>query len=255
MYLDSSLLVNKKKLEGIEEEITCPICQGIINDQYFCNKCQNNFCNKCIKTWEQKNQNCPFRCNNPEYTHNLFLNKIFSELLKFKCQKGCDEVISYKDIDNHYKNCKKEDFESKYYESQTQVEILKVQIENYNDMQKELDQIQERKEELEIELEEIKEEKSNLEDIIDKLEERDLSNLRDKLEKDNEDLTSELKKVKENNNFLERKIESLEIFDFEEAMKTCEKLENQKKILIKENKSLKDKIKKLKELEKKKGEV
>lgn len=48
MYLDSSLLVNKQKLEGIEKDITCPICQGIINDPYFCNKCQNNFCNKCI---------------------------------------------------------------------------------------------------------------------------------------------------------------------------------------------------------------
>ena len=252
MYLDSSLLVNKKKLEGIEEDITCPICQGIINDPYFCNKCQNNFCNKCIKTWEQKNQNCPFRCNNPNYTYNLFLNKIFSELLKFKCQKGCDEVISYKDIENHYKNCKKEDFESKYYESQTQVEILKVQIENYNDIQNELDQTQERKEELENELEELKEEKSNLEDKIDELKERLNSNLRDKLEKDNEDLASELEKEKEKNSLLERKIESFEMFDFEEAMKDQEKLENQKKMLIKENKSLKDEIKKLK---KKKGEV
>jgi hypothetical protein len=49
MNLDNSLLVNQKKLEGIEKDITCPICQGIINDPYFCNKCQNNFCRKCIK--------------------------------------------------------------------------------------------------------------------------------------------------------------------------------------------------------------
>jgi chromosome segregation ATPase len=259
MYLDSSLLVNQKKLEGIENDITCPICQGIINDPYFCLKCQNNFCNKCIKEWEQKNQNCPFRCNNPEYTFNRFLNKIFSKLLKFKCQKGCDEIISYKDVNNHYENCKKEDFKSKYYESQTQVEILKVQIENYNDIQNELNQTQERNEELENELEEVKEEKNSLENKIDELNERIdyLENEPNKLEdlqKENEDLTYELEKEKQKNRFLESEIESLEEekIDFEESMKISEKFENTNKILIKENKSLKDELQKLK---KKKVEV
>jgi DNA repair exonuclease SbcCD ATPase subunit len=256
MYLDSSLLVNQKKLEGIENDITCPICQGIINDPYFCLKCQNNFCNKCIKEWEQKNQNCPFRCNNPEYTFNRFLNKIFSKLLKFKCQKGCDEIISYKDVNNHYENCKKEDFKSKYYESQTQVEILKVQIENYNDIQNELNQTQERNEELENELEEVKEEKNSLENKIDELNERIdyLENEPNKLEdlqKDNEDLANELEKEKQKNRFLESEIESLEEekIDFEERMKISEKFENTNKMLLKENKSLKDELKKLKKKE------
>ena len=256
MYLDSSLLVNQKKLEGIENDITCPICQGIINDPYFCLKCQNNFCNKCIKEWEQKNQNCPFRCNNPEYIFNRFLNKIFSKLLKFKCQKGCDEIISYKDVNNHYENCKKEDFKSKYYESQTQVEILKVQIENYNDIQNELNQTQERNEELENELEEVKEEKNSLENKIDELNERIdyLENEPNKLEdlqKDNEDLANELEKEKQKNRFLESEIESLEEekIDFEESMKNSEKFENTNKILIKENKSLKDELQKLKKKE------
>ena len=181
MYLDNSLLVNKKNLEGIEEDITCPICQGIINDPYFCIKCQNNFCCKCIKQWEQNNKKCPFRCNNPKYTNNLFLKKIFSELLKFKCQKGCDEVISYNDINSHYENCNKEDFKSKYYESLTQVEILKVQIENYNDIKKELERTQKRKKELENELEEVKEEKRDLEDKIDELKER-INELENELE-------------------------------------------------------------------------
>jgi len=261
MYLDSSLLVNKKKLEGIEEDITCPICQGIINDPYFCNKCQNNFCNKCIKTWEQKNKKCPFKCKNPKYTHNLFLNKIFSELLKLKCQKGCDEVISYKDVNDNYENCKKEDFESKYYESQTQIEILKVQIENYNDIQNELNQAKERKEELENELEEIKEENSNLENKIDELKERinDLEielDLED-LQNDNEYLRSELEKEKEENSLLESKLESLEEkkkIAFEETQKTSRKLLKETITLIRENKSLEDKIKKIKGIKKKKEE-
>ena len=53
MFLDNNLLVNKDKLKGIEEDITCPICQGILNDPYFCNKCQNNFCNNCITKYKK----------------------------------------------------------------------------------------------------------------------------------------------------------------------------------------------------------
>ena len=143
MFLDSSLLVNQKKLEGIEKDITCPICQGIVNDPYFCKKCQNNFCNNCINKWKTNNSKCPFRCKEPEYINNLFLKKILNELLKFKCEKKCDEIISYKDINTHYENCKNEDFKEKYFESATQVEILKIQIENYKDIQNELDDVRE----------------------------------------------------------------------------------------------------------------
>ena len=268
MYLDNSLLVNKKKLEGIEKDITCPICQGIINDPYFCIKCQNNFCCKCIKQWEQKNNKCPFRCNNPTYTSNLFLKKIFSELLKFKCQKGCDEVISYKDINSHYKNCNKEDFKSKYYESQTQVEILKVQIENYNDIKKELEQTQKRKKQLENELKEVIEEKRDLEDEIDELKERinDLENEQNELDSDDncslsdqqkdklnddEDLKIELENEKEKNKLLESQINLLknEKIAFEANLE--KKLEHEKNILIKENISLKDFMRRMKKKKKK----
>ena len=119
MYLDSSLLINQQKLEGIEKDITCPICQGIINDPYFCNICQNNFCKNCINKWQLNNPKCPFRCINPEYISNRFLKKILNELIKFKCPKKCDEIISYKDMNSHYENCKNEDFKDRYYETAT----------------------------------------------------------------------------------------------------------------------------------------
>ena len=265
MYLDNSLLVNKQKFEAIEEEITCPICQGILNDPYFCIKCQNNFCNKCIKKQQQKDKKCPFRCNNPEYTRNRFLNKIFSELLKFKCQNGCDEVISYKDFNEHLENCKKEDFESKYYECAKQVEALKVQIENYDDIKNELDQTKERKEELENELAEIKEEKRDLEYEVDELKDRinelekkfesepediyDLKNKYKNMLKNNEDLTNQLVEEKENNNLLESKIKSLEVEKkaFEKSMKN---LKHENNILNKEINSLELKIRKLKKSKK-----
>ena len=155
MFLDSTLLVNQQKLEGMEKDITCPICQGILNDPYFCIKCQNNFCNQCICKYKLNSKKCPFRCENPQYMKNLFLNKIFAELLKFKCKKGCDEIIQYQKVNTHNENCKKEDFKEKYFESATQVEILKVQIEDYKDMKNEF---QERNNELEEKFKNLKDE-------------------------------------------------------------------------------------------------
>ena len=202
MFLDSSLLISHKKFETIEKDITCPICQGILNDPYFCNKCQNNFCDNCINKYKVKNNQCPFRCKNPEYINNLFLKRILNELLKFKCQKGCEEVISYKDVNNHYENCPKEDFKEKYLECLTTVEILKLQIEDFNDIKNQLDEEIERNKELENELEEIRETKnyelveelrSELDDKKEEIE--DLSNQIKALYKEKEDLKYKLDKV------------------------------------------------------------
>ena len=197
MFLDSSLLINQKKLEGIEKDLTCPICQGIINDPYFCSKCQNNFCNNCITKWKENNTKCPYRCKDPEYINNRFLKKIFTELLKFKCQKGCEEIISYKDVNIHYESCPKQDFQEKYYECATQVEILKVQIENYNDLQNELNEVKERNDELEYELNEKKERNNELEYELDEVKEK------------NNDLENELENEREKNNDYENEIDSL----------------------------------------------
>ena len=226
MFLDSSLLVDKKKIENIEEDITCPICQGVINDPYFCNKCQNNFCQNCIKKWESKNKECPFRCKKPEYIPNRFLSKIFSELLKFKCEKDCDKIIPYKDVNNHYKNCKKEDFKEKYYECATEMEILKVQMENYKDIENELDEIKEKNNDLENELDEIKEKNNDLQYQLDNANQR------------NNDLENELDDIKEKNEGLINRNNYLE--------KTVNELENDKKKLENLIKSLENKNNELK---------
>ena len=246
MYLDSSLLVDQKKLEGIEKDITCPICQGVINDPFFCNKCQNNFCKKCINKWRNNNPKCPFRCISPEYVQNKFYSRIFSELLKFRCQKGCEKIISYNDVDTHYENCEKENFKEKYYECATKVEILKVQVENYNDIQDELnetknnlDQANERIEELENELEEVKDNRNYYQDRVDKLEEQvedledqiegynELKNHYNNLVKEKDELEKDLKKEKENNNNLLNEVKKLKeekknFKNFEEKIKELE---------------------------------
>ena len=233
MYLDTSLLVNSKKFEGIEKDITCPICQGIINDPYFCNKCQNNFCSKCINKWKYNNAKCPFRCLSPIYIQNKFLTRIFSELLKFKCQKGCDEIISYNNISTHFENCKNENFKEKYYESATKVEILKVQLEDLNDIKEELDQtkneleqIKERNIELENELEEVKNDRNDYENRNNELieENEELENTienekckygslkieMNKLIEENDKVKIELNEEKEKNAKFEDKINLLQ---------------------------------------------
>ena len=249
MYLETSLLVDQKKFEGIEKDITCPICQGVINDPFFCDKCQNNFCKKCIKKWKDNNPKCPFRCISPEYIQNKFLTRIFSELLKFRCQKGCDKIISYNDMNTHYENCEKENFKEKYYESATQVEILKVQVENLNDIQSELndtkndlEQAQERIEELEGELEEVKEKRDdyryNAEELNEKVEELenqltdydDMKNNYNNLLDKNQELEENLKKEKETNESLMNKNDII-------------KKENEE--VKKDNKNFKEKINEL----------
>ena len=233
MYLDTSLLVNSKKFEGIEKDITCPICQGIINDPYFCNKCQNNFCSNCINKWKYNNTKCPFRCLSPIYIQNKFLTRIFSELLKFKCQKGCGEIISYNNISTHFENCKNENFKEKYYESATKVEILKVQLEDLNDIKEELDQtkneleqIKERNIELENELEEVKNDRNDYENRNNELieENEELENTienekckydslkieMNKLIEENDKVKIELNEEKEKNAKFEDKINLLQ---------------------------------------------
>ena len=242
MFLDSSLLVDKEKFENMENDITCPICKGIIKDPYFCNKCQNNFCNTCIQKWEEINDECPFRCTLPVYTPNLFLSKIFSQLLEFKCAKGCEKIISYKDVDDHYKNCKNENFKEKYYECATQLEDLKDQIKYYNTLDILLDAFEERNTELENELNDAKIEnnelKSEYDDANEKIEDLkikldDIKKIHDKYKTINDDLENKVNEIKKENNELIDSIHDLE--------KTNEKLEDVKETTKKKNKKKKKK--------------
>ena len=244
MYLDTSLLVNSKKFEGIEKDITCPICQGIINDPYFCNKCQNNFCSKCINKWKYNNAKCPFRCLSPIYIQNKFLTRIFSELLKFKCQKGCDEIISYNNISTHFENCKNENFKEKYYESATKVEILKVQLEDLNDIKEELDQTKN-------ELEEIKERNTELENELEEVknDRNDYENRNNELIEENEELENTIENEKckydslkiEMNKLIEEK-DNVKIELNEEKEKNA-KLEDKINLLQKEKDNIEQKEK------------
>ena len=142
MFIDSQLLINKNKFKGIEKFILCPICEGIVNIPYECLECQNNFCKNCIEKWKLKNNNCPFRCKELNLIHNRFLENILSELLKFKCDKECDEIINYKDIDKHYngecKNIVNYDYKEKFEDLSLEFTKLSLKCEDLIEKNKDL---------------------------------------------------------------------------------------------------------------------
>ena len=108
-------IINKNETEHLNDLITCPICLNLLISPLQCNQCNKCFCKGCIKDYEKKNNYvCPFKCENPEYNPNKFVNNVLS-ILKFKCKNGCDKIIKYDELEKHYQeDCDKIDFKAKY---------------------------------------------------------------------------------------------------------------------------------------------
>ena len=77
---DSKLSQIKQNFtDSLKNELTCPICFNILKDPIMCTKCLKNFCENCVKEWENKNNlYCPFQCFMPEYNSNLSLKNIIN---------------------------------------------------------------------------------------------------------------------------------------------------------------------------------
>lgn len=110
MYLEKSDIINIEECKAIENCITCIICSGVVVDPIMCRSCENVFCRSCIEEWKKKSNTCPYKC--PDFS--LKENKVFNSLianLKFKCPRGCGQVIPYPDLIEHYKSkCEKIDY-------------------------------------------------------------------------------------------------------------------------------------------------
>ena len=140
MFIDSTYLINKDELEEIEKLITCVICDGIINEPIECSLCENNFCKHCIIEWNEKNKTCPFRCSNSSFKENNWLKLFLSDILKFKCEKGCGQIISYYEFNEHYlktcPNINKIDYRQKFEDLSIEFEKMKVRFEIKNENNK-----------------------------------------------------------------------------------------------------------------------
>ena len=99
---------------SVKEEVTCTICLDIKRDPMMCTKCQNSYCNKCIKNWEKKSNQCPFKCNSPSYIASRVVKNLICKL-NFRCKNGCNEIIPFEKIQSHYDfECKKLNFKERY---------------------------------------------------------------------------------------------------------------------------------------------
>ena len=86
--------------------ITCPICFNILIVPKKCSICSNVFCEKCIKNWEHKKKECPFKCKNFKLSDTDLTFNRFLYLLKIKCKyEKCDYISDYDNVLSHEKNC------------------------------------------------------------------------------------------------------------------------------------------------------
>ena len=107
---------NKSEAEKMKDLLTCPICLNILISPVQCNKCNKCFCKICIDNYATSKSVCPFRCQNPLYNPNKFVENVLA-ILKFKCTNGCGKIINYEDLQKHYEeDCDKIDYKTKYKE-------------------------------------------------------------------------------------------------------------------------------------------
>ena len=115
-------ITNKGSCETILNLLICQVCFHIIVSPVQCEKCDQCFCEYCIK---RNKNNCPYKCSSTNFKKNRFVNNILSTL-KFKCSNGCGKIIDYDNLGKHYdEECEKIDFKKKYLDLKKRLEKAK----------------------------------------------------------------------------------------------------------------------------------
>ena len=102
-------LIDKEKHKNFYDIIQCKICFNILKNPYDCTKCGNSFCYNCISNLIKQNKKCPFQCENFSIKQSSLIIISYLSNLKFTCKNkefGCNEIISYENLDKHDKDCK-----------------------------------------------------------------------------------------------------------------------------------------------------
>ena len=138
MFIDPGLLIKKDNFK-LEQNVVCPICNGILFTPVQCCKCENCFCQICLENWKRgKGDNfCPFGCNNTSFKYAILIQNILSNLT-FKCKNNCNEEIPYLELENHYNDkCPNIiiDYKQKYLEYKAKyLDAMKKNIELENEL-------------------------------------------------------------------------------------------------------------------------
>ena len=102
-------LIDKDIYKNFYDIIQCKICFNILKNPYDCTKCGNSFCYNCISNLIKQNKKCPFQCENFSIKQSSLSIISYLSNLKFICKNkefGCEEIISYQNLDKHDKDCK-----------------------------------------------------------------------------------------------------------------------------------------------------
>ena len=102
-YIDGYTIVANEIYLSFKEDVVCPICSNILIEPQMCTNCQNVYCRKCLNEWTKKSNQCPNRCDTPNYITSKEKLNIISKL-KFKCKK-CGEQISHEQMEKHISLC------------------------------------------------------------------------------------------------------------------------------------------------------
>jgi len=128
-------IYNKNEAANMKDLLTCPICLNILISPVQCNICNKCFCKMCIDNYANSKNVCPFRCENPLYNPNKFVDNVLA-ILKFKCSNGCDKIIKYEELEKHYQeDCDKIDYKTKFKELLKKYKELKNSKKNNNNNQ------------------------------------------------------------------------------------------------------------------------
>ena len=106
--ISTSRVIDLDKYENLLQILKCKICLNILLNPYDCSKCGNSFCFSCINKLKESDKACPFGCTDYEIMPSSFAIKKFLNQLHFTClnkENGCNEIISYNNIELHDKNC------------------------------------------------------------------------------------------------------------------------------------------------------
>ncbi|XP_037943570.1 E3 ubiquitin-protein ligase NRDP1-like [Teleopsis dalmanni] len=96
---------------GVDEELICPICSGVLEDPIQIASCEHSFCRQCITQWITRQSTCPIDRSTIETTHIREVPRIFKTLLsrlRLSCTnvaEGCTVILKLEDLGAHRSQC------------------------------------------------------------------------------------------------------------------------------------------------------
>uniref|UniRef100_A0A8C4Q868 E3 ubiquitin-protein ligase NRDP1 n=1 Tax=Eptatretus burgeri TaxID=7764 RepID=A0A8C4Q868_EPTBU len=96
---------------GVDEELICPICSGVLEDPLQAPQCEHAFCGACIREWLSRQQTCPVDRSVVTPAHLKPVPRIMRNMLSklhIRCENaafGCSAVLRLDLLPAHINEC------------------------------------------------------------------------------------------------------------------------------------------------------